>query len=118
MLARRPISREDVAVALLEKVEAWYGVVIASPDKLFETWASRLATIGKNIRVEDSEGSWNGVATGVQRDGALLVRTSRGSVKTVYAADVSIRGISGGAGEAPCETIPEAPTVQGENPNR
>jgi biotin-(acetyl-CoA carboxylase) ligase len=56
--------------------------------------------MGSPLLVVDHTGSWQGVATGVRRDGGLLVRDRSGVIRTVYAADVSIRKPDSSAQEA------------------
>ena len=85
------VSRERIILALLEKLEAWYGVVTAHADRVFHAWKERLDTIGREVSVHDTTGVWSGRATGVSSDGGLMVRGDDGVARTVYAANVSIR---------------------------
>lgn len=89
--AGRLVSREDLAVAVLSALDRWYGALLDGPDRVFDGWSGRLDTIGRDVTVFDATGSWRGKAIGVLRNGALRVRTSDGEVRTVYAADVSVR---------------------------
>jgi BirA family biotin operon repressor/biotin-[acetyl-CoA-carboxylase] ligase len=91
----RPIEREAVALALFKYCELWYGYLTRDPNSVFSTWAARLQTIGHAVLVSGTGRRWQGVATGVQRDGALLVRDDKGETHAVYAADVSIRRLGG-----------------------
>jgi len=47
------------------------------------------------VKVLDPKGEYQGVATGINEVGELLVQMSDGSVKNVYAGEVSVRGIYG-----------------------
>lgn len=88
---RRPVSREDLLIAFFESLDSWYSRLTRDPDAIFSCWKSRLCTIGRRVHVFDTAGNWNGTALGVRRDGALQVRDGRGDVRSVLAADVSIR---------------------------
>jgi BirA family biotin operon repressor/biotin-[acetyl-CoA-carboxylase] ligase len=87
----RAVSREDLAVALFKRLDIWYRSLTQGPSLVYGAWAARLSTVGSRVQVVDRQGTWQGVATGVRRDGGLIVRRADGQVDTVYAADVSIR---------------------------
>lgn len=87
----KPVHRERLAAALFNRLDLWYGDLTKDPDTVFAVWSSRLDTVGHPVIVQDASGTWNGIATGVQRDGGLGVRTESGEVRTLYAGDVSIR---------------------------
>lgn len=86
-----PVSREDLAIRLCKWLDLWYRSFTVSPDDVFVAWASRLDIVDRSVQVSDSDGSWSGVVTAVRRDGALTARRDDGVVRTLYAADVSVR---------------------------
>jgi BirA family biotin operon repressor/biotin-[acetyl-CoA-carboxylase] ligase len=87
----RPISRLDLLLAWLIRVEAHYGRlrVGVSPR---EAWRRRLATLGQPVQVGSAEEVVAGVAEDVDEDGALLVRTAGGALRRMLAGDVTLRG--------------------------
>jgi BirA family transcriptional regulator, biotin operon repressor / biotin---[acetyl-CoA-carboxylase] ligase len=85
------VDRVQLAAALLEQINTWYGCLTERPNELFLSWRSRLRVIGRSLTVVDAVGSWTGQGIGVARDGALLVRDELGITRTIYAADVSVR---------------------------
>jgi BirA family transcriptional regulator, biotin operon repressor / biotin---[acetyl-CoA-carboxylase] ligase len=85
------IDREDLAIALFKRVDLWYRDLEQVPGSVFTAWTTALNTIGSRVVVQDASGVWQGTATGVRRDGGLIVRTEQGADLTVYAANVSIR---------------------------
>lgn len=87
----RPVSREALAVALFNRLDLWYRCLTQDAEAVYSAWASRLQTLGAPLLVVDGSGTWEGIATGVRRDGGLLVRDNNGVTRSVYAADVSIR---------------------------
>ena len=54
-------------------------------------WAERLATLGQPVTVSTAGAVFEGVAAGVNADGALLVRLDNGRLETVMAGDVTLR---------------------------
>lgn len=61
---------------------------------LFETWRSKLWTIGQKVRVESSP-PVDGIAEDVSPLGALMVRSLDGRLHTVMAADVKVWPVEG-----------------------
>jgi BirA family biotin operon repressor/biotin-[acetyl-CoA-carboxylase] ligase len=85
------LDREQVAAVLLTRLDAWYSTLMRDADLVFAAWAGRLETVGASVLVLEGDARWNGEAIGVERSGALIVRTADGTARTVLAADVSIR---------------------------
>ena len=56
---------------------------------LFDVWQQRLITLGEQVRVATPNGTIEGLAEGVARSGALLVRDTSGTLHTVTAGDVA-----------------------------
>ncbi len=86
-----PIEREAVILALIRALNLWYRGLTHRPDSVFNAWAAALQTIGRTVVVKTATDAWTGTALGVRRDGGLLVETPDGHVRSVYAADVSVR---------------------------
>jgi BirA family biotin operon repressor/biotin-[acetyl-CoA-carboxylase] ligase len=99
LAAGHTLSREMVAAELIRSVELWYRGLTRRPNDIFDAWAAALDTAGIPVSIRDSETTWNGIALGVQRDGGLLVETSDGRVRCVYAGDVSVRHPRGFTGQ-------------------
>jgi BirA family biotin operon repressor/biotin-[acetyl-CoA-carboxylase] ligase len=84
------VARLPLLQALLRAVERRYLALKAGHSPHAE-WAGRLATLGKPIVVSGAGTILNGVAEGVNADGALLVRLADGRLETVLAGDISLR---------------------------
>jgi BirA family biotin operon repressor/biotin-[acetyl-CoA-carboxylase] ligase len=84
-----PSSRLDLLVALLSGIERRYEALQAGVS-FHEEWSARLVTIGQNVRARSGEEQWHGLATGVDEDGALLIRLEDGAVQRVLAGDVTL----------------------------
>jgi BirA family biotin operon repressor/biotin-[acetyl-CoA-carboxylase] ligase len=90
LAAGRTISRLELLVALLEGMERRY-VAVREGASFHREWAQRMATLGREVQVHGAGEVWQGVATDVDADGALLVRTRGGDVRRVLAGDVTLR---------------------------
>jgi BirA family biotin operon repressor/biotin-[acetyl-CoA-carboxylase] ligase len=89
----RPVSRLDLLVALLAGIERRY-LALCEGQAFHQEWAKRMATLGHPVQVAGSAERWDGLAIGVDEDGALLVRGEDGCVRRVLAGDVTLRPAS------------------------
>lgn len=87
-VARLPLLR-----TLLRRIEERYQALKAGQSPHME-WAARLVTLGQRVTVTADASALDGMAEGVDADGALLVRLADGRLKRVLAGDVSTRGLS------------------------
>jgi BirA family biotin operon repressor/biotin-[acetyl-CoA-carboxylase] ligase len=94
--AGREVDRAALLAALLTGVENRYTVLQAGQDPLSE-WVARLATLGRFVRATTSEGTVEGVAEGVDSDGALLLRAGDGALHRLVAGDVTLASDAGSA---------------------
>ena len=87
----RPVPRLELLAAILEGIERRY-------DRLRERWSpaeewrERLLTVGRRVVVRAGDEALEGLAEGVDPDGALLVRGAEGALHRVLAGDVTLRG--------------------------
>ena len=89
--AGRPVER----TALLDAFLARLGARIETLDRVPGDYRSRLATIGRRVRVELTDRTLEGVATGVDDHGRLVVQPGTGPSVTVAAGDVvHLRGVT------------------------
>jgi BirA family biotin operon repressor/biotin-[acetyl-CoA-carboxylase] ligase len=89
--AGRPIDRLTFLRAWLRRLDNWYLRLQASAEEeLFAAWQSRLHTLGQSVSIETERGIWQGHATAVTREGALVVRTADGRLQTVTAGDIGL----------------------------
>ncbi len=84
------VDREDLLLALLEHLEAWYGPMVGSGDTgpLRAAWRARSATLGREVRVDLGPEVLEGTAVDVDELGHLVVVTEAGDRRTVAAGDV------------------------------
>ena len=89
----RPVARLPLLQSILQEIEAGYRDV-AQGEALRAAWAARLGTLGQVVRVtggiEDE-----GLAEGVDADGALLLRRADGTLAHITVGDVTLRPAGG-----------------------
>jgi BirA family biotin operon repressor/biotin-[acetyl-CoA-carboxylase] ligase len=83
------VARLPLLQALLKKIEKRY-CTIGLAHSLHHEWAGRLVTLGKAVTVSGTTPALQGMAEGVDVDGALLVRLADGTLEKVLAGDVSL----------------------------
>ncbi|MBN1661077.1 MAG: biotin--[acetyl-CoA-carboxylase] ligase [Anaerolineae bacterium] len=98
------VPRLPLLVALLAAIEERY-VAVRAGRSPHDEWAQRLITLGRRVTVSGGGGAMEGVAEGVEQDGALLLRLDDGRLERVLAGDVTlVRG------------APGAPSISGPAP--
>lgn len=95
--AGKPVSRAALLQKIMEHFEVDYEKFLQTKDLslLKQGYNGALVNLGREVRVLDPAGEYSGTALGINEKGELLVRTADGSVKEVYAGEVSVRGIYG-----------------------
>ena len=91
-------SRAALAARVLYYFEKNYAVFEKSWDfsALADKYNEFLVNRGREVRVLDPKGAYDGIARGINEKGELLVeRKSDGQIMQVYAGEVSVRGIYG-----------------------
>jgi BirA family biotin operon repressor/biotin-[acetyl-CoA-carboxylase] ligase len=88
------VSREDLLLGILDRLEHWYAAFRADPDPersgLLDAYRALCETLGRTVRVEMPAGRvLTGVARDIDAEGRLLVAEGPGdSVTPVSAGDV------------------------------
>ena len=87
--ARKTVSREIFARRLIQDLDRCYGILEESGfGALAPRWEARFGLRGKRVRVEIVNEVLLGKATGIDRDGALIVQSDDGRLQRVIAGDV------------------------------
>ncbi len=89
LAAGHPVDRETILRALLGSLARWYGLWDAGDDAVLEAWRRRDVTRGTHVIVDGPGPRVEGVAVGVDDDGALRVRLESGVVQRVVAGDLT-----------------------------
>jgi BirA family biotin operon repressor/biotin-[acetyl-CoA-carboxylase] ligase len=89
-LSDRPVDRADLLVEWLRRYDALLGQ-ITTPEgraRARDEYAARSATLGRRVRIELPNRTFDGLATGVAPSGALEVTRDDGALEAVAAGDV------------------------------
>lgn len=87
----RDAPRVTLLQRLLERLEALYDRYLAEgPRPVLDAWLALPNILGQRVTVYAPRETWSGVATGLDEEGALLVRTDDGGVRRVVAGDVRL----------------------------
>jgi len=86
----REVGRASLVRALLTAIETRYVAMLEGHQPQGE-WAQRLFTLGHHVSVVGAGSALEGVAEGVDADGALLVRCADGHLERILAGDVTLR---------------------------
>jgi BirA family biotin operon repressor/biotin-[acetyl-CoA-carboxylase] ligase len=85
------IPREELLAHFCNEFESLFESALAGSRDPFETWKSRLMTLGREVNVSAPDGSFQGKAVDVDENGALLVDRRDGTQVRVEAGDVTVR---------------------------
>lgn len=93
----KAIDRAGLLADILAAFEAFYGDFTGAGDlsPLKEAYEEFLINKDREVRVLDPKGEYTGTAQGITDSGELLVIKADGTIETVYAGEVSVRGIYG-----------------------
>ncbi len=92
-----PVERETLLAETLRCFAKLYRTFLSAKDlsALRSEYEALLANRGAQVEVMDPQGSFFGIALGIDDRGRLLVQKEDGSIEPVYAGEVSVRGIYG-----------------------
>lgn len=93
----RKVPRAQLVVNIMRSFEKYYDIFLETLDfsNLKEAYDGMLVNCGREVRVLDPKGEYTGVSKGINHTGELVVELPDGSETTVYAGEVSVRGIYG-----------------------
>ena len=93
----RGVKRSPLVAAVMNAFEKYYALFEKAGDLsgLVDTYNRWSANTGRQVRVLDPAGEYQGEALGIDSQGALLVKCSEGEVKSVISGEVSVRGVYG-----------------------
>ncbi len=91
------VRRDRLLAAILGAFEVDYETFLSSQSLkgFLDSYNHMLVNRDAMVRVLDPKGEYEAKARGITETGELLVETADGTVKQVYAGEVSVRGIYG-----------------------
>jgi BirA family biotin operon repressor/biotin-[acetyl-CoA-carboxylase] ligase len=95
-VTNQPVDPNRLAVQLALELEMAYELLLQGrSDEVLKYWRRYSVTLGKQIRAQTGNRTFEGTATDIAEDGALLVMLDTGETVTLHAGDVSIRNADG-----------------------
>ncbi len=96
MQTGQSIDKEQLLRKIVERFETMYAVYEKTENLqgLKAGYEAHLINLGKEVRVLDPKGEYTGIAGGITESGELLVDDGE-HIRTVYAGEVSVRGLYG-----------------------
>lgn len=91
----REIPREALIAAMLVSLEEMSRNLLAGQEAILARYAANCVTIGKEVSLQKGEAVRHGIATGIDSQGALLVRFPDGHTEAIAMGEVSVRGMYG-----------------------
>lgn len=90
-------KRAPLIVETMRQFEKNYEQFVRCHDLSFlrEEYNGLLVNLGKDVMIHDAREAYRAKALGINEKGELLVRGEDGSVETIYAGEVSVRGVYG-----------------------
>ena len=91
------IVTEELLAEILSEFEQYYDKFLQSEtlEAFTDEYNEWLISHDKEVRVLDPKGEFAGISKGINAKGELLVQLADGSIKEVYAGEVSVRGLYG-----------------------
>lgn len=95
--AGKEFRRFELIAAIMEHFEKAYEAVCESGslEPIMEDYNRLLVNCGRRVRVLEPEHEYDALALGIDKTGELQVECEDGSRKSVFAGEVSVRGIYG-----------------------
>ncbi len=84
------IDRVALLERFLSRADGYYQRFCAGWDP-YAVWLTYLAWMGQRVRMHTPHQVWEGIAEGVDEDGALRIRLSNGTIRHFAAGDVTLR---------------------------
>ena len=90
-------SRDEIIASIAERFENNYDDFLTRGNLsgILEPYQSRLVNRNEKVRVLEPSGEFQGISSGINEKGELLVTKEDGELINVYAGEVSVRGIYG-----------------------
>jgi BirA family transcriptional regulator, biotin operon repressor / biotin---[acetyl-CoA-carboxylase] ligase len=90
-VSRRRIDRLLFLQNFLPQMEtAYQWILMGRFSKVLSEWRKRSATLGNRVRIVEANRVYSGLALGLDKSGALLVRNEKGLVERVLSGDVEV----------------------------
>lgn len=91
------LKRSKIIATVMRQFEKYYALFLETMnlEKMQEAYNRLLVNQNKEVRILGAKEEYNAFALGINTEGELLVRREDGSVETIFAGEVSVRGVYG-----------------------
>lgn len=90
-------SRHEILAKFLRNLKGYMDILSSAPEEFMDRYRARCCTLKKRVRAVWGEETIEGLAEGIDRDGALIIRLNSGQVASFSAGDIKhIRATKGG----------------------
>lgn len=91
------IKRSELIAEIMQRFETLYEAFEKEQSLRFvqQRYNEQSVNCGRRVTVLEPKRNWDGIALGINEAGELLVENEAGEICTVYAGEVSVRGIYG-----------------------
>ncbi len=86
------ISRTELVQRILQEIEEAYDKM--GSEEIYEEWRDRSATLGRHVRIASASGDLEGVVVALLRDGALCLKTDRGTKRILAGDCIHLRALT------------------------
>jgi BirA family biotin operon repressor/biotin-[acetyl-CoA-carboxylase] ligase len=88
----QPVTPDECAALLLERLEAWYRIALGQPSEIILRWQALSSYAhGCAVRVENGDSVVEGVTCGLSPVGALIVEMASGERREIVAGEIRLR---------------------------
>jgi BirA family transcriptional regulator, biotin operon repressor / biotin---[acetyl-CoA-carboxylase] ligase len=95
-LTGSPLDANQLAAAIAERLESNYELLpVGSGSDVLKLWRKHSITLGKEIKAVTGNMEYEGIATDIADDGALIMQLQSGETIRLHTGDVSIRTTDG-----------------------
>lgn len=97
ILTGKKFHRAELISRCMKEFERCYGIFLKTEDMtwLMDEYNEILINRDKRVCVLEPKGQYTGTALGINKNGELIVRKDDGEIVSVYAGEVSVRGVYG-----------------------
>ena len=95
MVLNKEIDRSAVAAAMIRHLHRMNDRLLTEKAEIMDHYRTGCITIGRAVAVHGHDQVRHGTALSVEDDGALRVRFEDGTIRSVSAGEVSVRGMYG-----------------------
>jgi len=90
----RAVDRSTLMALVLDGLEGRYLALRGGPEALMEEWMCQSESYGRRVQVGSGDMTWEGLDQGLDRHGALLLRTGSGALLRFPLGEVSLRTLA------------------------